>query len=172
MTTTVSTTSKPRIKAPPIHADFLTTPWSAALIHSPSTKVDDHEAETHGTLFKRTFCTQETLRAYQTLRTPEETITLISVGDGVNGHQHIMHGGMVATLLDEAMGSVAGISTFTAFLNITYKKPVPTPGVMMCRARVTRREGRKFFMQGSIEDGMGTVYATAESLFVEIMAKL
>lgn len=83
-----------------------------------------------------------------------------------------MHGGMVATLLDEAMGSVAGISTFTAFLNITYKKPVPTPGVMMCRARVTRREGRKFFMQGSIEDGMGTVYATAESLFVEIMAKL
>lgn len=57
-------------------------------------------------------------------------------------------------------------------LNVTYKKPVPTPGVLLCAAAFDRRERNKIYIRGTIEDGEGTVYTTGEGLFVEVMAKL
>ena len=85
----------------------------------------------------------------------------------MNGHPEIMHGGIVASILDEAMGmlqaanherkhmlrvgaglaqgetSPHGLGSFTVELKIKYLKPVRTPGSLMVTARYVRQEGRK-----------------------------
>lgn len=49
-----------------------------------------------------------------------------------------------------------------------YKKPVPTPSTVLCRSWVERKEGRKVWGKGTVEDGMGTVFALGEALFIGI----
>ena len=75
-------------------------------------------------------------------------------------------------LLDETLGHAAEYarpedkSTMTAFLNVQYKKPVRTPGIILARGKVVKREGRKLWGKGTIEDGEGGVLATSEALFI------
>jgi len=90
----------------------------------------------------------------------------------MNGHADTSHGGFIGLLLDEVLGyavrcgRISGKTTMTAYLNIQYKKPIRTPTVLLVKSRLTRREGKKLFGQASLEDGNGTVYATAEALFI------
>ena len=99
---------------------------------------------------------------------------VLKLGSGVNGHVDICHGGFVSLLLDEVIGTAAenvrqpDKSTMTAYLKVDYKKPVPTPGLVLCRAWIETTEGRKMFGRGTVEDGEGTVMATGEALFVVI----
>lgn len=110
-----------------------------------------------------------------------EIITILKIGSGVNGHIDICHGGFVSLLLDEIKGTAADSirpqykNTMSAYLKVDYKKPVPTPTVVLCRAWVQRTEGRKMFTEGTIEDGEGVVYAKGEALFIvipKVMAKV
>lgn len=117
----------------------------------------------------------------------------MDLGDGLNGHPKILHGGFVATMLDEVCGVLItlnlkarvlrkrdegmlapheGMSGFTAYLNTSYKKPVPAPGVVLCTARFERQERNKTYVSGTIEDGMGTVYTIGEGMFIEVKTKL
>lgn len=101
--------------------------------------------------------------------------------NGVNGFPGVAHGGLVGTLLDEELGillsvnwewgfgrSYEDMSSMTAYLNISFKAPVRTPGVVLVTARVTRQEGRKTFMRAEIIDEKGTVCAIGEGLYVDI----
>eukprot|EP00026_Physarum_polycephalum_P018962 Phypoly_transcript_20764.p1 GENE.Phypoly_transcript_20764~~Phypoly_transcript_20764.p1 ORF type:complete len:158 (+),score=20.27 Phypoly_transcript_20764:196-669(+) len=105
-----------------------------------------------------------------------EIFVLMEVGNGVNGHINLAHGGFVSTILDEISGVVnvqlAGKPTFTAYLNVTFKTPTPAPGVVMCRAWITKEEGRKRYTFASLEDGRGNVYATSEALFLVLKSAL
>lgn len=110
-----------------------------------------------------------------------ELITLLALGRGMNGHVNIIHGGLLATILDDTMGMVAGLhqspgmSTYTATVSISYKKPVPAPGAIICRTWLEKRSGgRKLYLRGRIEGGDGdrALYADAESLWVEVKRKL
>jgi thioesterase superfamily protein 4 len=60
----------------------------------------------------------------------------------------------------------------TIDLNTTYKKPIPTPGPIMCTAKVERQDGRKLFVRAIIEDGYGTIYTIGEALFIRIKPRL
>jgi thioesterase superfamily protein 4 len=60
----------------------------------------------------------------------------------------------------------------TIDLNTTYKKPIPTPGPILCTAKVERQDGRKLFVRATIEDGSGTIYTIGEALFVRIKPRL
>jgi hypothetical protein len=42
----------------------------------------------------------------------------------------------------------------------------------LCTAKFEKKEGRKAWVVGTIEDGLGVVYATGEALFVNPKAKL
>ncbi|KAI9879709.1 MAG: hypothetical protein M1830_007494 [Pleopsidium flavum] len=172
---------------------FTSIPWCAQLIADadfvpielPSR---NPKASTEDSLFAQTLQTNDTIRACLSLyKRPPSTTTksdagvqevrmLLSLGSGVNGHPHIAHGGLVTTILDEVMGLMVSFyqrkSAFTAFLNVEFKKPVPTPGIVVSKARLTRAEGRKLWVRGAMEDERGNVYATAESLFVEVKASL
>lgn len=80
----------------------------------------------------------------------------------------------MSLLLDEVIGSAAEFergsdeSTMTAYLKVDYKGPVRTPGTVLCRAWLERREGRKMWGRGTVEDGRGGVLAVGEALFLTV----
>lgn len=93
----------------------------------------------------------------------------------MNGHPYLMHGGIIAALLDEAMGMLMGADNewqhmsavavgkaegelppqpnagFTAELKIKYLRPVRTPGNLMVTARQIKKKGRKEWVYAEIK---------------------
>lgn len=100
-----------------------------------------------------------------------ETLVLASLGDGLNGHAKIVHGGFTAMLVDEACGLTNMLynnkHTFTASLTVNYKKPIPAPGVVLCRAQITKVVGRKRFIRCTVEGPNDVIYADCNALFLE-----
>jgi acyl-coenzyme A thioesterase PaaI-like protein len=45
--------------------------------------------------------------------------------------------------------------TYTAYMNIEFKRPVRTPGVLMATARTLKREGRKEWIYAEIKQREG-----------------
>ena len=86
------------------------------------------------------------------------------------------HGGLMATLLDETLGTAlfvqwaAGCATVE--LSMRYEKPLPIPAVVLCRSWIERTEGRKVWIGGVIEDGEGLVFVRAQSLFIKFRERL
>lgn len=181
---------------PDLH-HFQSIPWCAKLLADLDftivpTRSRSAKADTEDSFFAETLQTNQTVRACLSLfgnPTPssnesgpkiQRVRTLISIGDGVNGYHNIAHGGFVATLLDQGMGILveenlyngSGKWGFTAYLNVKYRRPVPTPGLVLLTAAYTKVVPRKQFMKATLEDGEGTVYAEADAMFVEVKPKL
>ncbi|KAE8145219.1 HotDog domain-containing protein [Aspergillus avenaceus] len=88
---------------------------------------------------------------------------------GVSGHPSTAHGGIVATCIDEAMSLAVTLyalppelnasggagneaqtprgKLFTSQLDLRYKRPVSVPGLLIVRAKVVGRVGRKFWVR-------------------------
>ncbi|KAI5844820.1 HotDog domain-containing protein [Tricharina praecox] len=162
---------------------FTSIPWCAAIINTPGTTIFTcgrplptilHE----DTLWSSSLRACDAVRGYLSLRRPIpnteslEAITLVALGHGGNGHHGILHGGTVATLFDDAFTEAAVVPCLTAWLKVTYKAPVNSPGVVCCTARVVKSERRKRFLFGEMRDGNGNLLAEAESLFVKRDSKL
>lgn len=78
------------------------------------------------------------------------------VGAGLCGHPGIVHGGFLATMLDEGLArccfaAVPSKVAVTASLNINYKNPAPADSYLVLRAETTKVEGRKAWVRGRIE---------------------
>ncbi|KKK26842.1 hypothetical protein ARAM_007431 [Aspergillus rambellii] len=104
-------------------------------------------------------------------------VSIMYLGPNVSGHPGIVHGGLLATLLDEGMGrccfpvlpNKVGV---TANLNIDYRRPAMASSYVVMRAEVTKVEGRKAWVEGRIEtlpeEGQEpVVLVEAKALFVE-----
>jgi acyl-coenzyme A thioesterase PaaI-like protein len=92
-------------------------------------------------------------------------ITMRPIHEGPPGG---VHGGFVAALLDQLLGTaniVYGVGAMTAGLNIRYRKPTPIGVPLKLTARTDRIEGRKVFATGEITAD-GVVTAEAEGVFV------
>ena len=90
-------------------------------------------------------------------------------GHAFAGWSNIMHGGVVATLLDEAMAHATlttGERAVTARLEVRFRKAVPTGVPLVVEGRVTGRRGRVLEVSGILRGADGTVYANAQSRFV------
>ncbi|MGO8718870.1 MAG: PaaI family thioesterase [Acidobacteriaceae bacterium] len=88
--------------------------------------------------------------------------------EGPPGH---VHGGIIATILDEAMGKVnrqKGIVALTRHVSIDYLQPVPLATKLRVVGWPVRVEGRKHFHAGEIRTLDGTVLARGESIFVAV----
>lgn len=71
------------------------------------------------------------------------------------GAPGVVHGGVQATLLDEAMGIAARaggeeIDLVTVDFELRYRRPVPTGVPLRVRGRLVRAEGRDHFVEGEI----------------------
>lgn len=80
----------------------------------------------------------------------------------------------MSVILDDVIGTAAGCdkpkdkSTMTAYLKVDYRSPVKTPGVLLARAWLEKREGRKIWGRGVIENEEGNVLADGEALFLVV----
>ncbi|KAK3116161.1 hypothetical protein LTR53_003770 [Teratosphaeriaceae sp. CCFEE 6253] len=169
-------------------AAFLRIPWAAALLNRPNivvrvpgSRISKRSLE--DSLFAEVLKTPRTLsscisfyaKPSDTAPSIDEVSTLITMGDGMNGHPAILHGGIVASIIDEAMGILQsvnherdhmakvgtghvqgelppeGFGSFTATLNLKYLKPVRTPDSVLVTARYMKREGRKEWIYAEIK---------------------
>lgn len=104
-------------------------------------------------------------------------VQLMYFGPALCGHPGIVHGGFLATMLDEglaracfdALPNKVGV---TASLKIDYRVPCPAGNYVVLKAYTTKVEGRKAWCKGWIEllgdDGEeGVKLVEAEALFIE-----
>ncbi|KAG6323694.1 hypothetical protein E4U44_001918 [Claviceps purpurea] len=111
--------------------------------------------------------------------------TLFSLGDGLSGYEGLLHGGMTATMMDEAMGAVNEINTalgkeglvyqrssVTAEMEIQFLRPVRVPGVVCVAAWREGGEGRKTRMRCEVRDGEGEVLVRGRSTWVAMKENL
>ncbi|KAF9909981.1 hypothetical protein EC991_007600 [Linnemannia zychae] len=101
----------------------------------------------------------------------KEIVLFLHLGRSLCGHDRIIHGGLLATLLDEATGMVALPNLpyhigFTANLNLNYRKPVKADQFVMIKAEFERGEGRKGYTKASIHDLQGNTLVECTALFV------
>jgi acyl-coenzyme A thioesterase PaaI-like protein len=81
-----------------------------------------------------------------------------------------VHGGYVAAIFDEFLGStqvLSGQAGMTGRLIVHYRTPTPLEVDLRLESRMTGREGRKIFCEGSLWAGE-QLCAEAEGLFVSI----
>ena len=82
-----------------------------------------------------------------------------------------LHGGIIATLLDEAMGKLNRLDAIiapTAELSIEYLRPVPIGAKVALESRSLRQQGRNYWREGTVSDEQGTVLARGRARFVKI----
>ncbi|MXW57332.1 MAG: PaaI family thioesterase [Acidimicrobiia bacterium] len=92
----------------------------------------------------------------------------VTLTEAHSGPPHRAHGGVVATILDEALGTAAtraGATGLTAGINIRYKTGVPLHTPLEVTCRYSHTEGRKHIATGEIRAG-DTICATAEAIFI------
>jgi len=101
-----------------------------------------------------------------------ESYVFLHLGRGLCGHDGIIHGGLLATLLDESLGRMAinnlpekvGV---TARLSLKYRAPTMADQFVVIKVRMEEVKGRKVIASGCIEDLSGTVLVEALSIFVQ-----
>lgn len=90
---------------------------------------------------------------------------------GPPGH---CHGGIIATLLDEAMGKVnklRHVIALTSEITVKYLKPVPLNKPLRVESREVRVRGRKHVNMAEILNQKGEVLARGRGLFIAIDPK-
>ncbi|KAK4682027.1 hypothetical protein QC764_112800 [Podospora pseudoanserina] len=110
-------------------------------------------------------------------RSGKSYVQISHVGTDLCGHEGIIHGGFLATMLDEGLARCSfPVLPFnvgmTAKLEINYKAPAMANQYLVLRATTVKAEGRKAWVEGHIEtlpteEGQQpTVLATASALFI------
>lgn len=94
-----------------------------------------------------------------------------AVGEHHQGAPGLAHGGVLATALDEVLGSLnwlLGDPVVTGRLEVSYLRPVPVGSALAIEARVEGVDGRKVRASaiGRLEDGAAAVRASA--VFVRV----
>ncbi len=90
---------------------------------------------------------------------------------GPPGH---LHGGIIATILDEAMGKVnklRSVVALTKTLEVEYLKPVPLGKTLLVEGRERSVRGRKHINVAEIRDEQGVPLARARGVFIAIDAE-
>ncbi|PWY69588.1 hypothetical protein BO70DRAFT_416808 [Aspergillus heteromorphus CBS 117.55] len=117
------------------------------------------------------------------IHAPDLILILQLATPGISGHPSTVHGGVIATALDEAMSYAVALyapetgprltnadpddipptttrgKLYTAQLDIRYKSPANVPGYLVIRVKVLARVGRKFWVRAQAfqpeEEGPG-----------------
>jgi acyl-coenzyme A thioesterase PaaI-like protein len=104
-------------------------------------------------------------------------VSIFYLGSEVSGYPNIVHGGLLATLLDEGMGKCCFAALpnrvgVTANLNIDYRKPIPADTYAVMKAETVKVEGRKAWVEGRIESLPAAgenpiIFVEGKALFIE-----
>ncbi|KAL8408402.1 hypothetical protein RB594_007006 [Gaeumannomyces avenae] len=111
-----------------------------------------------------------------------EVRALLSLAGGVDGHEGVCHGGVVCSILDEAIGLLALVNKkvgglpelplVTGHLNVHFRRPVRTGRAVLATSRVKADGGGggagRYACESILQDEQGTVLAVGEALFVQL----
>ena len=98
-------------------------------------------------------------------------VCLATIPDNFEGPPGYLHGGIIATLLDEAMSKAVrarGMMAMTRKLEVEYLRPVPSAAPIRMEGRIVSSEGRKHWVQARILNGVGSELALGKGLFIEV----
>jgi uncharacterized protein (TIGR00369 family) len=98
-------------------------------------------------------------------------VCLPTIPNCFEGPPGYLHGGIIATLLDETMSKstrALGLTAVTRQMEIEYLRPVHSATPIRLEGRLLRSEGRKHFTEARILDPRGRILASAKGLFIEV----
>jgi len=89
------------------------------------------------------------------------------------GYEGILHGGIVATILDDTMSNlvarVFGAATVTAELTVRLRRPVKVERALIAEAEMADHRGRVFTVRATLKaEGSDEIVAEAESRMVKV----
>lgn len=93
------------------------------------------------------------------------------LGEAYQGGAGMAHGGIIALLLDEAMGKVCrfrDVRAVTAELTVEYLKPVPVDREIVVEGYEAEQKGRNLFLVGEIRNADDVVLARGRGRFVVV----
>jgi acyl-coenzyme A thioesterase PaaI-like protein len=202
---------------------FSAIPWCAAILNDPDTVTftppcrlssdQNGHLPTKDQLVRKTFCGDDGIphavafykRTSLNSSPPfarrlhfltDSTTLMMEIRPGLNGYNGGAHGGLIATLFDEAMGTLIfqnhevfkemerakqklqsnilnmhGLALFTATMSVRYQKPVVTPQIVLVTASLDRIEGRKVFLKTALLDRNGVILACGDGMWISIPEK-
>jgi len=101
----------------------------------------------------------------------QSVVSLPVISNDYEGPQGYVHGGVIATLLDETMSKAIrarGHIAMTRHLEIDYLRPVPSGTPIRLEGRLTKNEGRKLWAEARVLNAEGKTLAEGNGLFIEI----
>jgi uncharacterized protein (TIGR00369 family) len=101
----------------------------------------------------------------------ETAYTWFTSPAGFEGYQGVIHGGIIATLLDEAMAKVIiskNLLAVTADMNIRYRKPLPIGQKVKVSGNITLQKTRTIHAKAVMEDENGNVYAESRAVYIVV----
>jgi uncharacterized protein (TIGR00369 family) len=93
------------------------------------------------------------------------------LGPEYQGAAGFVHGGIIATVLDEVMSKVSrffDVRAVTAELTVEYLKPVRVGEELAVEGFHARRDGRQLYHEGEIRNASGTLLARGRGRFVVV----
>lgn len=105
------------------------------------------------------------------LAADHSVVSIASPSDAYEGPPGYLHGGIIATLLDETMSKAVRAQGFTAMtrhMEVDYLRPVPSGTPIRLEGRVLQSDGRKHWTEAKLLNAEGTVLARSKGLFVEV----
>ena len=98
-------------------------------------------------------------------------VCMTTVSAAFEGPRGCLHGGVIATLLDEAMSKsvrALGVTAVTRHLEVDYLRPVPSGAPIRIEGHLVKSDGRKHETRARILDGERRILARSKGLFIEI----
>ncbi|KAI0147519.1 hypothetical protein GGR57DRAFT_493849 [Xylariaceae sp. FL1272] len=156
------------------YAGVSRTPVEGRISHAETRITSGPMAGSSGLAFQRIFHNAST----------GEVVTVVYFGAGLAGWPGVVHGGAIATVLDESMGRCAILrfparTGVTANLDLSYRaptltnnfyiirsQPMVTDGDEVVAADGSRRSDRKLWTQARMETEKGKLCVEAKALFV------
>jgi acyl-coenzyme A thioesterase PaaI-like protein len=102
----------------------------------------------------------------------------VTIPEHFNGYPGVVHGGIVAALLDETAGRTTLLSgdfedlMVTAKLEVLYRKPTPTATALTLVGRILRRSGYRAEAEAELKLPDGTVAARGTALLARPPAEI
>jgi len=87
------------------------------------------------------------------------------------GYRDIVHGGILSTILDEAMtrlGWQLGLNTVTAKIEVNFRKPAHVGEKLFLEGEIIDEKEKKVFAKSKLMKGDGTLIADAEGILVKL----
>lgn len=107
----------------------------------------------------------------------ETVCSTVTIDDRFQGYPGIVHGGILATMLDEVVGRVAMIGDhhhfmMTVNLKVQYRHPVPLNMALRVEGKVIKMRGRIGKAHGEVILADGTVACEAELTLANMPAEM